>query len=259
MLAMKGKLALGHTDVQEMIAFVRSFQPGRAGAAAGSLAAALAPASAPAPVAQPATSTASPVALAGPAVPPPATAPTQAPTAVSTPAASVPTPTTATAPTNLAAAPLPAALPFAAPTSSSAALAGAPATTAPSARAARLRVAGEFYAVNCLACHGQDGRGTAVRPAMPVIPDFTSREWQTGHENAQMTVSVLEGKGALMPPWRGRVDPALAQDLVAFIRGFGPPDLASASTPPSEFGTRIRQLRQQWQELDRQARALSGP
>jgi mono/diheme cytochrome c family protein len=122
-----------------------------------------------------------------------------------------------------------------------------------------LRVASEFYNINCLACHGQDGRGTAIRPAMPVIPDFTVREWQTSHENAQLAVSVLEGKGALMPPWRGRVDPALAQDLVAFIRGFGPADLASVSAPTTEFGTRIRRLRQQWQDLDREARALSGP
>ncbi len=62
-----------------------------------------------------------------------------------------------------------------------------------------------------------------------------------------------------MPPWRGKVEPALARDLVAFIRSFGPADLVSASPPTSEFGTRFRSLRQQWQELDQQARALSGP
>jgi hypothetical protein len=94
---------------------------------------------------------------------------------------------------------------------------------------------------------------------MPVIPDFTAREWQAGHENPQLAISILDGKGTLMPPWRGRVDPALAQDLVAFIRAFGPPDLASATAPAGEFGNRIRQLRQQWEELDRQARTLLGP
>ena len=62
-----------------------------------------------------------------------------------------------------------------------------------------------------------------------------------------------------MPPWRGKVDPALAQDLVAFVRTFGPADLARLAAPASEFGTRIRELRQQWQELDRQAATLSGP
>jgi len=113
--------------------------------------------------------------------------------------------------------------------------------------------------MNCVACHGPDGRGTTIRPAMPVIPDFTAREWQAGHENPQLAISILDGKGTLMPPWRGRVDPALAQDLVAFIRGLGPADLAAASASTTAFGTRIRQLRQQWQELDRQAQSLSGP
>jgi mono/diheme cytochrome c family protein len=122
-----------------------------------------------------------------------------------------------------------------------------------------LRAAGEFYNTNCLACHGPDGRGSTIRIAMPAIPDFTSREWHTTHENPQLAVSILEGKGTLMPPWRGRIDPALAQDLVAFVRGFGPPGLVAANAPTSEFGTRIRQLRRQWEELDRQVRTLSGP
>ena len=62
-----------------------------------------------------------------------------------------------------------------------------------------------------------------------------------------------------MPPWRGKVDPEQAQDLVAFVRAFGPAGLVAANMPTSEFGTRFRNLRQQWQELDQQARALSGP
>jgi hypothetical protein len=94
---------------------------------------------------------------------------------------------------------------------------------------------------------------------MPLIPDFTSREWQTNHESPQLAVSILDGKSALMPPWRGKVDPALAQDLVAFVRTFGPADLVLANRSTSEFGVRLRQLRQQMQELDRQARALAGP
>jgi hypothetical protein len=94
---------------------------------------------------------------------------------------------------------------------------------------------------------------------MPPIPDFTSREWQMSHDNAPLAVSILDGKGQFMPSWRGKVDPALAQDLVAFIRGFGPADLGAAGASTTAFGTRMRQLRQQWQELDRQAQSLSGP
>jgi mono/diheme cytochrome c family protein len=135
-----------------------------------------------------------------------------------------------------------------------------PIPAAPSAeQVAKLRVASEFYRTNCFACHGLDGTGSLVRPLMTTIPDFTNREWQSSHENAQMAISILDGKGVLMPPWRGRVTPELAQDLIAFVRNFGPPDLARAEAPVSEFGTRFRNLRKQLQELDQQAQALSHP
>jgi mono/diheme cytochrome c family protein len=136
---------------------------------------------------------------------------------------------------------------------------GTAAAVPSSAQKAKLRVAGDFYSTNCLACHGPDGRGTVIRVAMPQIPDFTSREWHMNHDGSQLAVSILEGKGALMPPWRGKLDPVIAQDLVAFIRTFGPADLALASRSTSELGTRIRELRQQLQELRGQARALAGP
>jgi mono/diheme cytochrome c family protein len=126
-------------------------------------------------------------------------------------------------------------------------------------RAATLRAAGEYYNANCIACHGQDGKGTIIRVAMPVIPDFTSREWNTSRDNPQLAISILDGKGVLMPAWRGKVDPALAQDLVAFIRTFGPADLVASNRPASEFRSRFRKLRQQLDELDQQARLLAGP
>jgi mono/diheme cytochrome c family protein len=124
-------------------------------------------------------------------------------------------------------------------------------------RAARLREASGFYNTNCIACHGQDGRGGTVRLAMPAIPDFTIGDWQSAHESSQLSVSILDGKGVLMPPWRGKVTPEQAKDLVAFIRGFGPPGLVLSETSMSDFGTRIRKLRQQWQELDQEAQSLS--
>ena len=247
MLAMKDKLSLAHTDVKDMVAFVRSYQPGRSATTAGSTSPAL-----------PAMSATPTLAASGPAATIVSPAPVLTPALTSSAPVAIPSAIAPLPTTPAAATPQPSALPLASRPLTSP-IPGTVATAASSARAAKLRVAGEFYNINCVACHGPDGRGSTIRVAMPVIPDFTSREWNTSHENPQLAVSILEGKNTLMPPWRGRVDPALAQDLVAFIRGFGPPGLIVTNTPTSEFGTRMRGLRQQWQELDQQVRSLSGP
>jgi mono/diheme cytochrome c family protein len=269
MLSMKDKFALTGIDPKDMVAFMRSFQPGKPAVATPTPARSTPARSTPSPV----VASAPTAAAAGPTSNPAPTAPpTTAP-----PASPFPAPPASPSAAALAlanASPIPNLNFNLNPIPSPSALSASPSATAPAPtpsssrtsstapspeRAARLRVAGEFYNMNCAACHGPDGRGSTIRIAMPVIPDFTSRDWHMSHENPQLAISILEGKGVLMPPWRGKVEPALAQDLVAFIRGFGPADLVSASATRTEFGTRFRQLRQQWQELDQQARALAGP
>jgi mono/diheme cytochrome c family protein len=127
------------------------------------------------------------------------------------------------------------------------------------ASAAKLRAAAELYRINCLACHGPDGRGSVIRGAMPPIPDFTTREWQSSRDAAQLSVSILEGRGALMPPWHGKISAENARDLVAYVRSFGPADLAGADVPATAFGNHFRELSKQWAELDQQVRLLLGP
>jgi mono/diheme cytochrome c family protein len=94
---------------------------------------------------------------------------------------------------------------------------------------------------------------------MPAVPDFTSRAWQSGHDSAQLSVSILEGKGALMPPWRGKLSTGQARDLVAYVRAFGPADLLAAKATRSEFGDRFRRLQKRWDELDQKADSLLNP
>jgi len=248
MLPMKDKFELAHTDPKEMVAFMRSFQSGKQVIAAGA-------ATQPAAVAA-----VSPVVASGPAASaetaPPLVAPALNPIAAAS-----------TAPPSLAAL-LAQANPgqgLSPTVALPAAFGPTPASvrgnsTAPSpANSARLRAASEFYGVNCIACHGQDGRGSAIRIAMPAIPDFTAREWQTSRANPQLTVSILEGKGPLMPPWRGRITPELAKDLIAFVRTFGPAGLTAPAAPASEFAVRFRDLQKQWDEINLQFQALSRP
>jgi hypothetical protein len=114
---------------------------------------------------------------------------------------------------------------------------------------------------------------------MPVIPDFTNRSWQQSRNNAQLTVSILEGKDRLMPANRGMVSDELARDLVAHVRKFAQepqPALAKASaaakptsaptakspaasyTPTGDFEVDFNNLAKQLDDLQRQARELGS-
>jgi len=125
--------------------------------------------------------------------------------------------------------------------------------------AARPHVAADLYGRLCSSCHGRDGQGREARSAMPSIPDFSSRHWQAGRDDAHLTASILEGKGTLMPAWRERIGAEQAQDLVAFVRALGPSGLVAGGAPTSDFARRFRTLQQQWDELDRQVKAISRP
>ena len=86
-----------------------------------------------------------------------------------------------------------------------------------------------------------------MRPSMPPIPNFTSEAFHKEHTDAQIRVSILEGKGTLMPANRGRVTEDQARDLVACIRAFGPKQFSvQAEATDAEFEKAYRQLEQQY-------------
>jgi hypothetical protein len=93
---------------------------------------------------------------------------------------------------------------------------------------------------------------------MPDLPNFTQRAWQESRQNAQLTVSILDGKGTLMPSFRGRVSEDHVPDLVAYVRAFGPVRATTVDKPPSsDFEEQYRRLREEWQALQRQLDELS--
>jgi hypothetical protein len=94
---------------------------------------------------------------------------------------------------------------------------------------------------------------------MPTIPDFTRRAYQKDATNAQLVVSILDGKGALMPPFRGRITEGQARDLAGYVRAFGPLQAAPAAPPAGDFEKRFRELQNQWQELQRQLKETPDP
>ncbi len=130
----------------------------------------------------------------------------------------------------------------------------------PSDKDQRIHVATTLYRQYCLTCHGPDAKGTAIRVAMPAIPDFTSAGWQKDHSDPQLLASILDGKGTLMPSFRGRIAPSDGRDLIRYLRAFGPivPAPAVAEAPRDDFQTQFQDLQRQWTELQRQAEQLSA-
>jgi putative heme-binding domain-containing protein len=111
----------------------------------------------------------------------------------------------------------------------------------------------------CFVCHGADGKGTSMRLILPPIPDFTSPIFHKEHSDAQLLISILDGKGTFMPANRGRVTEEQAGGLVAFVRAFGPQASATQSVAAdSDFEKAYRQLEDHWNELEKELQKTKG-
>jgi mono/diheme cytochrome c family protein len=120
---------------------------------------------------------------------------------------------------------------------------------------ARIRIGASIFQQFCIVCHGPDGTGAVMRARMPPIPDFTSPAFQDSHSDARLQISILDGKGSLMPANRGRVTEDEAADLKDFIRAFGPrrPAIATRAQPSdTQFDKEFRRLQEQWNALEKQ-------
>jgi mono/diheme cytochrome c family protein len=78
-----------------------------------------------------------------------------------------------------------------------------------------------LYGKHCQKCHGADGAGTEGRMTFADIPDFTSKTWQMKKTDAQLEVSILEGKGVGMPPFSEKLGEEQVKTLRKVVRAFG--------------------------------------
>jgi mono/diheme cytochrome c family protein len=87
----------------------------------------------------------------------------------------------------------------------------------------------------CIRCHGVDGRGVWD---IPGIPDFTNARWQACRSDGQLARIILEGQGAVMPPFRGTLTLEEAWAMARYLRTFVPgtetprPDLTQPQKEP---------------------------
>lgn len=81
------------------------------------------------------------------------------------------------------------------------------------------RVVMNLYNRYCIRCHGVDGRGVWD---IPDVPDFTNPVWQASRGDDQLVRLTLEGRGAVMPAFRGTVTLEEAWGMARYLRTFVP-------------------------------------
>ncbi len=76
-----------------------------------------------------------------------------------------------------------------------------------------------LYNRYCIRCHGVDGRGVWD---IPDVPDFTNERWQESRSDAQRAHIIIEGRGAVMPPFRGALTLEEAWAIGRYLHTFVP-------------------------------------
>ena len=109
----------------------------------------------------------------------------------------------------------------------------------------------------CKSCHGPDGRGTTLRDQTPSIPDFTSQLWQKRRNPPELTTAILEGKGTVMPAFRGKLNEAQIRNLVTYLRAFAPQPGSVSTESATDFKRKFEQLTQELDGLKKQYQDVS--
>jgi hypothetical protein len=97
------------------------------------------------------------------------------------------------------------------------------------------RVTMSLFSRYCIRCHGVDGRGVWD---IPDVPDFTNTVWQATRPEAYRARVILEGRGAVMPAFRGTITLEEACALARYLNTFVPgtevsrPDVSAGAPAP---------------------------
>ena len=76
-----------------------------------------------------------------------------------------------------------------------------------------------LYNRYCIRCHAVNGQGVWD---IPDVPDFRNTRWQESRSDAQLVLIILEGRGAVMPPFRGALTLEEGWAMARYLRTFVP-------------------------------------
>jgi cytochrome c oxidase cbb3-type subunit III len=74
-----------------------------------------------------------------------------------------------------------------------------------------------IFADNCVACHGEDGKGNRDMGA----PNLTDAIWLGGGDEAALTKTIAGGRGGVMPAWGGRLSQADIISVATYVHALG--------------------------------------
>lgn len=69
------------------------------------------------------------------------------------------------------------------------------------------------FAANCVACHGEQGRGNQTMGA----PDLTDKAWLYGGDIADIYTTINDGRQGEMPAWEHRLNPVDRKILTVYL------------------------------------------
>ena len=73
------------------------------------------------------------------------------------------------------------------------------------------------YAEQCVACHGEGGRGNLELGA----PSLADQIWLYGGDKAAIERSIQTARGGVMPAWGGRLDETTIRMLTLYVHQLG--------------------------------------
>jgi cytochrome c553 len=77
-----------------------------------------------------------------------------------------------------------------------------------------------FYAKQCAACHGEDGKGGGEGAA--ITPNFAEPAWHRRNPDEKMMRAIGKGKGA-MPAFENKLNEDQMKAMIAHVRSFAGP------------------------------------
>ena len=75
----------------------------------------------------------------------------------------------------------------------------------------------ELYAEQCVACHGEDGKGNTELGS----PDLTNNLWLYGGDLPDVIETLTISRKGVMPAWDGRLDPPVIKALAVYVHSLG--------------------------------------